>query len=71
MKITEIKKAVGKLFAHSNIYPDEPSTLFNYIYIESGKGQEAIDKINAVTPGAAMWVPACSHVYWDNIQVRR
>lgn len=71
MKVREIKaalKAAGIGFTVP--YGDQPSSGFHYVAVQRGRGDEALDALKAA--GAdVMWVPACSHIYHDHLQVRR
>lgn len=72
MKVREIKrvlKAAG-IDCVVNAYADEPSPGFHCVAAERGRGDDALAALKAAG-GDAMWVPACSHIYADNLQVRR
>jgi len=60
----------AKISAAYNLYAEEPTTGYHFVYVHNRKGDEAIAALRAGGLHAA-WVPACSNIYTDNIQVRR
>jgi hypothetical protein len=72
VKVREIKRALkaAAIGCGVNLYADEPTSSFHYVAAEKGRGNDAIAALKAAG-GDAVWVPACSHIYADNLQVRR
>ncbi len=70
MKIKDIRAILKGFDPSFNLYRDEPTKVFHMVYVNRGKGQEAIDTMRAAGLDA-MWVTGCSHLYSSNLQVRR
>ena len=70
--VRRIKEILGShgISARCNVYADEPTPSFHCVAVEKGKGNLAISVLLA-NGLDAMWVPGCSHIYADNIQVGR
>ena len=72
VKLADIKRVLkdAGISASFNLYAGEPNAYYHSVYVGKNEGQKVIDVLNNAGFNA-MFVPACSNIYGDVLQVER